>query len=122
MVGHMSKHSDFFYDKLISSGIIECCIDCCVDPDPVTRKFACFALGNAAFHNDKLYPYLKRSIPLVTNLLEDGEERTRANASGALGNFARNSSALVYDLIGAGAIPLLLKIATRDSSQVFLHS
>lgn len=118
MIGHMCRHSDFFYPKLIQFGIIDNCIECCRDTDTYTRKFACFALGNAAFHNDKLYQYLKPAIPLIINLLRDTEERTRANASGALGNFARNSSILVKDLLQAGAVPLLLDIATNDTSLV----
>ena len=63
----------------------------CRDPDHNARKFACFAIGNSGFHNDVLYPYLKDSIPALIELLSDPEEKTRANASGALGNLLRNS-------------------------------
>ena len=114
----MCRHSDYFYKMLIEYEIIAECIKCCQDKDSSTRKFACFALGNAAFHNDKLYVVLRPSIPYVIKLLRDNEERTRANASGALGNFARNSPYLIHDLISAGALQKLLYVATKDGSLV----
>ncbi|MBL1981130.1 hypothetical protein ELI71_32465, partial [Klebsiella pneumoniae] len=30
-------------------------MQCCKDDDPSTRKFACFAVGNAGFYNNRLY-------------------------------------------------------------------
>ena len=74
------------------------------DPDKHTRKFACFAVGNAGFHSDKLYDHLRPCIPYLTELLKDPEEKTRANAAGALGNLVRNSSTLAKDLIKSGAL------------------
>jgi fused-like protein len=35
----------------------------------------------------------------LVDLLKDPEEKTRANAAGALGNFVRNSNSLAKDLI-----------------------
>lgn len=70
-------------------------MECCKDKDTNTRKFACFALGNAGFHNDKLYDYLRPAVATLVVLLADKEEKTRANAAGALGNFGRNSNLLV---------------------------
>ena len=31
LIGHMSKHSEFFYNRLKTSGIIKLCIECCRD-------------------------------------------------------------------------------------------
>lgn len=76
---------------LLKFDIINECIQSCQDTDKNTRKFACFAVGNAGFHNDKLYEYLRPVVPLLVELLKDSEEKTRANAAGALGNFVRNS-------------------------------
>jgi hypothetical protein len=54
----------------------------------------------------------------LISLLSDEEERTRANASGALGNFARNSKILIPDLIQAGALHKLVEVATTDKALV----
>jgi len=89
---------------LLKNDIIADCIQCCKDVDKNTRKFACFAVGNAGFHNDKLYDHLRSVVPLLVDLLKDGEEKTRANAAGALGNFVRNSNSLTKDLIKYGAL------------------
>ena len=62
-------------------------------------------VGNAAYHNDYLYDQLKRCIPhLTTLLLGDEEEKTKANAAGALSNLVRNSSKLCEEIISKGAI------------------
>ena len=47
-------------------------------------------------------------------LLKDPEEKTRANAAGALGNFVRNSNALCKDLIKHGALQQLLEVVAND--------
>jgi fused-like protein len=114
----MCRHSDYFYEYILKHGLITECIVCCSDKDPGTRKFACFALGNAAFHNDKLYMALKPSIPHIINLLKDKDERTRANASGALGNFARNSAVMINELITQNAVDALFQLAVKDPSLV----
>ncbi len=43
-------HADFFYESLEEQGILEEIVKCASDKDASTRKFACFAIGNAAFH------------------------------------------------------------------------
>jgi fused-like protein len=43
------------------------------DVDKNTRKFACFAVGNAGFHNDKLYEHLRPVVPMLVELLKDPE-------------------------------------------------
>ncbi len=53
-------------------------------------------------------------MPLLVELLKDSEEKTRANAAGALGNFVRNSNALCKDLIKHGALKQLLEVVAND--------
>jgi fused len=110
----LCRHTGFFYDKLLKNGLIDAAIDRCTDPDPNTRKFACFAVGNAGFHNENLYESLKPCVPLLVKLLQDDEEKTRANAAGALGNFVRNSNTLCKDLINHGALTQLLEVVKSD--------
>ena len=85
------------------------------DDDPSARKFACFAVGNAAFHSDALYPELRGAIPaLIDALCYDKMHKTRANAAGALGNLVRNSPMLCAALVKAGAHEALLRVAKVD--------
>ena len=114
LIGNLCRHTGFFYDKLLKHGLIDAAIERCTDPDPNTRKFACFAVGNAGFHNENLYESLKPCVPLLVKLLQDDEEKTRANAAGALGNFVRNSDALCKDLILHGALTQLLEVVKSD--------
>eukprot|EP00899_Mesostigma_viride_P028194 jgi/Mesvir1/855/Mv17428-RA.1 len=107
LLGNMCRHSPYFYDALVRHGILAELIRCCSDPDHTTRKFACFAIGNAGFHNDTLYEALRPALPHLVRLMSDQEEKTRANAAGALGNLVRNSSLLCSDLLAAGAIKAL---------------
>ena len=95
----MCRHNGYFYDHILKNNLINFIIECCKDRDTNTRKFACFALGNAGFHNDKLYEFLKPSVQILIALLSDKEEKTRANAAGALGNFGRNSNLLINEMI-----------------------
>ncbi|KAL5978436.1 hypothetical protein ACLOJK_029553, partial [Asimina triloba] len=88
-IGNMCRHSSYFYDLLV---------------------------GNAAYHNDMLYDELRRAIPQLTNLLLMGEEdKTKANAAGALSNLVRNSNRLCEDIISKGAIQALLKLVAECS-------
>lgn len=62
-------------------------------------------IGNAAYHNDMLYEELRRSIPQLANLLLSSEEdKTKANAAGALSNLIRNSNKLCEDIVSRGAM------------------
>nr|TKR85927.1 serine/threonine-protein kinase TIO isoform X2 [Populus alba] len=120
-LGNMCRHSSYFYGSLARSRIISLLIDRCSDPDKRTRKFACFAIGNAAYHNDMLYDELRRSIPQLANLLLSAEEdKTKANAAGALSNLVRNSSKLCDDIVSKGAMQALLKLVA-DCSAVALN-
>jgi fused-like protein len=81
---------------------------CCADEDPSTRKFACFAVGNAAFHSEELYAPLSCSIPLLVLAAEgEADEKTRANAAGAIGNLVRNGGTLAGEM-ARGGVPLTL--------------
>lgn len=71
----------------------------------------------AGFHNASLYPALRPAVPPLVALLSDEEDRTRANAAGALGNLVRNSGQLCRDIVGAGALRAMLDlIQRRDGS------
>ena len=114
LIGNICRHSAFFYDALLANGLISSAIQCCRDPDRNTRKFACFAVGNAGFHNNRLYEHLRPCVRYLVELLRDPEEKTRANAAGALGNFVRNSEELCGDLISCGALRQLLDVVATD--------
>ncbi|KAH9310037.1 hypothetical protein KI387_037948 [Taxus chinensis] len=116
-LGNMCRHTPYFYDFLLKHDIINLLIDRCADPDRRTRKFACFAVGNAAYHSDYLYEQLRRSIPHLTNLLlGEEEDKTKANAAGALSNLVRNSSRLCEDIISKGAMQALLRVISDYST------
>jgi fused len=117
LIGNLCRHSGFFYRYLLQYNLIEASIERCKDPDRNTRKFACFAVGNAGFHNDSLYEALRPCVPFLVELLKDSEEKTRANAAGALGNFVRNSHALCKDLIHHHALEELLDVVANDEGQ-----
>ena len=121
LLGNLCRHSALFYHVLVAEmpsggSILASLVECCADEDSVTRKFACFALGNAAFHNDKLYPWLLPAIPRLLGLLRDAGEKTRANAAGAVGNLVRNSAALCGELVRAGAVTQLVATAISDAA------
>eukprot|EP00667_Euglena_gracilis_P001390 EG_transcript_1392 len=116
LLGNMCRYSAFFYDSLLRHGLVQELICRCRDEDMNTRKFACFAIGNSGFHSDALYPHLRESIPALIDLLADPEEKTRANASGALGNLLRNSALLAPDLLKYGAVEKLMQTLLHDNS------
>ncbi|GAB2264965.1 hypothetical protein Dimus_000036 [Dionaea muscipula] len=115
-IGNMCRHSSYFYEKLAAQDVISLLIDRCGDTDKRTRKFACFAIGNAAYYSDVLYDELRRSIPQLVNLLLLPEEdKTKANAAGALSNLVRNSNKLCEDIVAKGALQALLKVVSECS-------
>ena len=145
LLGNLCKHSDTFYTLLTESlepyqyngggdelwlarncdrlnrgndhTLLAHLIIHCKDPDSNTRKFACFAVGNAAFHSARLYTELEKAIPFLVYVLEnDLEHKTRANAAGALGNLVRNSDELCVALVNAGAPNALLSAALRQGT------
>ncbi|CAM9140259.1 unnamed protein product, partial [Discosporangium mesarthrocarpum] len=96
--------------------IVSLLIHCCKDLDSSTRKFACFAVGNAAFHSDSLYPHLAPVVPALVTALGDLEEKTRANAAGALGNLVRNGGLLCRELATHHAVSALMGLAGGDTA------
>ena len=114
LVGNLCRYSDYFFEPLRASGVLAEVVSCAGDADPTTRKFACFALGNApptpyccpypcfyctlkggdlgnaAFHSAALYPALAPAIPPLVACLAEALDKTRSNAAGALGNLVRN--------------------------------
>jgi fused-like protein len=122
LVGNMCRHDGSFYNDLGRGGgkggdggtIIDALIERCVDVDDKTRKFACFAVGNAAFHSSELYDELRSSVPYLVQGLKDKDDKTRANAAGALGNLVRNSSELCEELVFHGVGRELLELAARE--------
>ncbi|KAJ0577415.1 putative protein kinase ULK-Fused family [Helianthus annuus] len=117
-LGNMCRHNSYFYSLLAKHNIVSLLVDRCSDGDKRTRKFACFAIGNAAYHNDFFYEELRRCIPQLANLLlSEEEDKTKANASGALSNLVRNSNKLCQDMVSKGAMQALLKLV-EDCSVV----
>ena len=47
LLGNMCRHSAYFYTALDRHGLLSPLIQRCTDNDRSTRKFACFAIGNA---------------------------------------------------------------------------
>ncbi|KAL4423876.1 hypothetical protein ABPG75_001177 [Micractinium tetrahymenae] len=113
LLGNLCRHSHRFYGDLAQHGVVVALIELCRDPDRAARKFACFAIGNAGFHNASLYPALRPAVPPLVALLHDDEDRTRANAAGALGNLVRNSGMLCRDIMQAGALEAMLELIQR---------
>ncbi len=47
LIGNLCRYNTAFYEAISGAGLIEVLIDRCRDFDRSTRKFACFAIGNA---------------------------------------------------------------------------
>jgi len=118
LLGNLCRHSDKLYSEMSKHNVVDPLIALCGDTDRSTRKFACFAIGNAGFHNATLYPVLRPAVGPLVELLGDEEDRTRANAAGALGNLLRNSDELVPEVLDAGALQALLQLVSRNTSGV----
>ncbi len=116
LLGNLCRHSDEAYPSIRELRILPPLIDLCDDDDRSTRKFACFAIGNAGFHSDYLYDDLRPAVRTLVRLLRDEEDRTVANAAGALGNLVRNSGELVPEMLACGAVEALLGIIKRSDS------
>lgn len=74
-----------------------------------------FLVGNAAFHSSKLYQQLSPCIPHLLTAIEDGDEKTRANAAGAVGNLLKNDESLASLMSRAGMAEALMKMALVDT-------
>lgn len=121
-IGNLCRHSTLFYAPFMtpiapsSSSVVDGVIHGLADPDGYVRRFACFAIGNVAFHNCDLYNVLRPAIPLLIQNLHHQEEKTRSNAGGALGNLVRNSSELCEELCKHQAPWELFELAMADTS------
>jgi len=118
LLGNICRHSAYFYEHLPSAGILDRLVACCRDVDQEVRKFACFAIGNAAFHNSSLYGALASAVrPLVALIDPSEDEKAQANAAGALGNLVRNGSDLCQSLLDAKAVERLLECVELSLEQ-----
>ena len=81
----MCRHSGYFYDAFKTRGVLAALVDRCADPDRTTRKFACFAIGNAGFHGDALYGQLRAAIRAAheASRRERGGQDARQRGGGA---------------------------------------
>jgi hypothetical protein len=71
-------------------------------------------VGNAAFHSRELYRSLASCLPALNHCLLDSDEKTRANAAGAIGNLVRNSGELCGQIGELSTISALMKIVLQD--------
>ena len=72
LCARMGAAADYFYEALERHGLLAAIIRCAQDDDANTRKFACFALGNGAFHSAALYPALRSAIAPLMACLQVG--------------------------------------------------
>ena len=78
--------------------------------------------AGAGFHNSSLYEALRASIGPLVALLRDEEDKTRANAAGALGNLVRNSGLLCRPLIEARALQVPHKALSLAGVNLTLYA
>ncbi|KAK1941933.1 Serine/threonine-protein kinase TIO [Phytophthora citrophthora] len=122
-IGNLCRHSTLFYQHFTaplngksSDTVLTGIIRGLSDPDNYVRRFACFAIGNAAFHSDTLYDALRPAIPYLIQNLHNEEDKTRSNAGGALGNLVRNSDELCNGLCEYEAPWELFELAMTETS------
>ena len=130
-LGNMFRHSDFFYLQFESipraCDLLKACV---TREDATTAKYACFALGNLSFHSDMFYEQLSRAIGPLLQVVEGGDGSTagnssmwvaaRSNATGVLGNLARNSGCLDPELALHRAPQRILAVAVSHSDNTRL--
>lgn len=100
-LGNMFRHSAYFYESFSRDRRIDLLTDCVTDADAGVQKFACFALGNLLYYNDSNYQQASRVIKHLVDIVrstKSNADQLKANAVGALGNFARNSNVLDLEL------------------------
>lgn len=88
---HLQTHTHSFSQTLNTA-------PCC---NPVPSPLSSSQVGNAAFHSEHLLGMLAGAIPALVALLRDANDKTRANAAGALGNFGRHGSEYCATLVCA---------------------
>ncbi|CAI5747515.1 unnamed protein product [Peronospora destructor] len=122
--GNFGRHSALFYHHFITpldgssanGTVLNGMIRGLSDPDNYVRRFACSAIGNAAFHSGDLYDALRPAIPVLVQNLHNDDDKTRSNAGGALGNFVRNSDVLCKDLCANRTPWELFRLAMTETS------
>eukprot|EP00898_Chlorokybus_atmophyticus_P002887 jgi/Chlat1/359/Chrsp10S00049 len=122
ILSQLARASKDNYDALARSQPYQPIRQLLAHPDAGVRARACNLVGNMCRHTAQFYPALmselllplydalRPAIPCLVALLSDGEEKTRANAAGALGNLVRNSGVLCKDLLHAGAVTALFEL------------
>lgn len=124
-VGNLCRHSNLFYPMLISTrspalsnnddhSLADFMVRALDDNDKSVRRFACFAIGNASFHDASLYQYLRLAIPGLLTNADQADAKTRSNAGGALGNLVRNSEILCMELCNAKIPQHLWRMAQQE--------
>nr|CCA20871.1 protein kinase putative [Albugo laibachii Nc14] len=124
-IGNLCRHSNLFYPMVLSTrcsdnannndhSLLDFMVEALDDKDKTARRFACFAIGNASFHDASLYTYLRPAIPGLLRNADRADAKTRSNASGALGNLVRNSDLLCLDLCTAKIPQHIWRIAQRE--------
>ncbi|CAK4257769.1 unnamed protein product [Aphanomyces euteiches] len=120
-LGNLCRHSNYFYDHVAQplppsqTSLIDGLLICVQDSDTLTRRYACFAIGNAAFHTDQLSRALQPAIPFLVQHLLDGDAKTRSNAAAALGNLVRQSATCCSDLAMHNAPYSLMECALDET-------
>nr|KAJ0199998.1 hypothetical protein LSAT_V11C600338920 [Lactuca sativa] len=146
IISDLARMDKVFYEHIHGANILHLLKDFLTHQDPNVRAKACSAIGNmqstkssvswligalmgtnalignAAYHNEMFYEELRKCIPQLASLLMSAEEddKTKANASGALSNLVRNSNKLCQDIVSKGAMQALLKLVS-DCSVVALN-
>ncbi|CAI0412875.1 unnamed protein product [Linum tenue] len=136
IISDLARMDKGFYEHINRASVLEILKDFLIHEDPNIRAKTCSALGNmcrhsayfytllignAAYYNEMLYDELRRSIPQLAKLLLSSEEdKTKANAAGALSNLVRNSSKLCDEIVSNGAMQALLKLVA-DCSTIALN-
>lgn len=100
LIGNVSRHSDRCYSDIEKFKLVKHILNHWQTADETYERTAAFAVGNMAFHSNKLYAQLAPTIGYLREIVVRGvdEERTVHNAIAALCNFGRNGSELVAEL------------------------
>ncbi len=72
------------------------------------------SVGNAAFHSNELYKHFVSSLSPLAISLDDVDEKTRANAAGALGNLVRNGGDIEREIAAERIVEKLMKMTLVD--------
>ncbi|XP_045416026.1 serine/threonine-protein kinase 36 isoform X2 [Lemur catta] len=113
LLGHLLQHSVALRGALQSqSGLLNLLLLGLGDKDPVVRRSASFAVGNAAYQAGPLGPALTAAVPSMTQLLGDPQAGIRRNAASALGNLGPEG--LGEELLQCQVPQRLLEMACGD--------